>query len=395
LFPLFSILLVALSSATHWLIYRWARSVRPGIARHARLFAACVAAIVGGSIATRLLVVNLHSEVAAKLHIVLMSEQLTVGFAALPVTLWRACTFAVARLARAKRPDPAAPPPSPPEGALLTRRQLTDGIGGAALLGVTGSVLGWGIVRGRHAFELREFPVRIQGLPRALDGYTIVQVSDIHVGALVGERELAEGLGLVTRARPDLVVVTGDLVDFDPEYAPLVSRALADVAGRDGVFAILGNHDYYAGARPLLAALRAAGVGTLLNQGVRLRAGDGGGFALLGVDDLWAARRGGRGPDLSRALTGVPDDAPRILLSHQPASVELWSGQIALQLSGHTHGGQINPGFRPADLLLRYVAGPYEVGGTMLYVNRGFGTAGPPSRVGAPPEVTKIVLVSA
>jgi hypothetical protein len=91
----------------------------------------------------------------------------------------------------------------------------------------------------------------------------------------------------------------------------------------------------------------------------------------------------------------VPEDAPRILLSHQPSTVELWPGRVALQLSGHTHGGQINPGFRPADLLFRYVAGPYEVSGTTLYVNRGFGTAGPPSRVGAPPEVTKVVLVSA
>jgi hypothetical protein len=91
----------------------------------------------------------------------------------------------------------------------------------------------------------------------------------------------------------------------------------------------------------------------------------------------------------------VPEDAPRILLSHQPASVDLWPGKVALQLSGHTHGGQINPGFRPADLIMRYVSGRYDVQGTTLWVNRGFGTSGPPTRVGAPPEITRIVLVAA
>jgi hypothetical protein len=85
----------------------------------------------------------------------------------------------------------------------------------------------------------------------------------------------------------------------------------------------------------------------------------------------------------------------RVLLSHQPQTVERWPGQVALQLSGHTHGGQINPGFRLADLFFDYVAGRYSVGGTTLYVNSGFGTVGPPSRVGAPPEVSRIVLVAA
>jgi predicted MPP superfamily phosphohydrolase len=132
-----------------------------------------------------------------------------------------------------------------------------------------------------------------------------------------------------------------------------------------------------------------------VNQGRLLRAGDGGGFALLGVDDRWSKRYGGPGARLDLALSMVPPDAPRILLSHQPPTVDLWAGNVALQLSGHTHGGQINPGFRPADLFFRYVAGTYVVRGTTLYVNRGFGTVGPPSRVGAPPEVTRIVLVAA
>jgi predicted MPP superfamily phosphohydrolase len=140
--------------------------------------------------------------------------------------------------------------------------------------------------------------------------------------------------------------------------------------------------------------LRSAGIDVLVDEGRVLRAADGGGFALLGVDDLGATRVGRRGPQIERAISMVPAGVPRILLSHQPRTVDLWAGQVALQLSGHTHGGQINPGFRPMALLADYVAGPYSVRGTTLYVNRGFGTVGPPSRVGAPPEITRIVLIA-
>jgi hypothetical protein len=290
-----------------------------------------------------------------------------------------------------RRRAPAAPAPA----EAMTRRQLVEAAGGVAFIGATGSMLGWGAVRGRHAYELVELPVRIAGLPRSLDGYVIAQVSDLHAGNYVGERDLDEGFELVRRAKPDLVVATGDLVDFDPGFAPLVARKLADLAARDGVFACLGNHDDYAGADRVLASLRAAGVHALVNEGRVVRPGDRGGFALLGVDDIWSTRYGRPGPKLDAALAMVPDAAPRILLSHNPQSFDRWPGKVALQLSGHTHGGQINPGFRPADLFMRYVSGLYRAQGTTLYVNRGFGTVGPPSRVGAAPEVTRIVLVAA
>jgi predicted MPP superfamily phosphohydrolase len=250
-------------------------------------------------------------------------------------------------------------------------------------------------VRGRHAFEIVDLPARIAALPRALDGYRITQISDLHAGLYVSERQLDEGLERVRATRPDMVVVTGDLVDFDPAYAPMVARKLADLAPRDGVFTVLGNHDYYAGAQTMLAAMRAAGLVALVDDGRVVRARDGGGFALLGVDDLWSTRYHGQGPQIDRAIAAVPEGLPRILLSHQPHTVDRWPGKVALQLSGHTHGGQINPGFRPADFFMRYVAGEYRAGGTVLYVNRGFGTVGPPSRVGAPPEVTRIILVAA
>lgn len=281
---------------------------------------------------------------------------------------------------------------------VISRRHAIERVAGVSLFGATSVALGWGMVRGRHAYAIEEVVVRVRGWPRALEGYTIAQVSDVHVGAFVGERELEEGFALVRKIRPDLVVATGDLVDFDSSVAGALASRLAGVGARDGAYAILGNHDHYAGPAEVVSRLQATKVHVLCNESVRVRAGDGGGFALLGVDDIQG--RSGRtpgfdGPDLHAAAAGLDRDVPRILLAHQPKYFDESSGRVALQLSGHTHGGQINPGFRPAELFLEYVAGRYERDGSTLWVNRGFGVAGPPSRVGAPPEVTKIVIVGA
>jgi uncharacterized protein len=375
--------LIALAAL--FVAYRWATKSFPWLAQRRRALAWAFAAVPVLQIGTSPLIIGHLFGVA---HTAITVLCIANDIAAVPIVLLGLLSSGISRAAGGPWNETA-----PRDGA-ISRRQLVEGTGGVALFGATGSLLGWGMVRGRHAFELCEVPVRIPGLPRALDGYVIAQVSDIHAGALVGERELDEGLALVRAARPDLVVVTGDLVDFDPAFAPLVARKLADLPTRDGIVAILGNHDYYAGAESVLSAVRGAGIDALVDEGRLLRARDAGGFALLGVDDRVAPRYGGSGPRLDKALSMVPPDRPRILLSHQPPTVDRWAGQVALQLSGHTHGRQINPGFRPADLLLKYVAGRYDVGGTTLYVNRGFGTVGPPSRIGAPPEVTRFVLVA-
>jgi uncharacterized protein len=375
-------------------VYAWAVSSFPRLAKRRRTVALALAGIVLVQLTTRWMVIQFHSHPAAVVQTVAIVAIMTMAIAGLPLAMIRLASWVLGRI-QARRAALAAAVAQQPTSDGMTRRQLVEAVSGTALLGSTGAMLGWGVVRGRHDYQLREVPVRIAGLPRALDGYTIVQVSDVHAGTYVGERELDEGFALVRRARADLLVVTGDLVDFDPAFAPLVARKLMDVAPRDGVAAILGNHDDYAGADAVSAAVRAAGIDLLVNEGRRIRAADGGGFALLGVDDQWSPRYGREGPRLDVALEEVPAEVPRILLSHQPVTVERWAGQVALQLSGHTHGGQINPGFRPADFLMAYVAGVYPVRGTTLYVNRGFGTVGPPARVGAPPEVTRIVLVAA
>ena len=306
-------------------------------------------------------------------------------------------TRVLERGVRAMAPGPkaeAAPNVSPH----VSRREAIERLAGAAAFGGSGLALGWGLVRGRHEFEVEEVVVRVAGWPKALEGYVIAQVSDVHVGPFVGDRELDEGFELVRRVRPDLVVATGDLVDFESSPIRHLARRMLTAPARVGAFSILGNHDHYAGAADVVSLAREGGLRILCNEALVIRGGDGGGFALVGVDDLHG--RSGRspgfgGPDLGRATSALDPSLPRILLAHQPNYFREAAGRVALQLSGHTHGGQINPGFRPADLFMEFVHGRYERQGSTLWVNRGFGVAGPPTRVMAPPEITKLVIVAA
>jgi len=415
----FALLLLSLSATAHGYLVAWALRVLPGLRRRRRLVIGVAGALVLATPVARL-ATRAHLGVALPLLAGLMIELMAALICVLPmfvvhwltrfVPLGEARRASVApQVARGGAESAPASAFAAEDGAagddsaarrlpvapLVTRRVVIERAAGLTILGGATAALGWGMVRGRHAFVIEEVPVRIAGLPRALDGYTIAQISDLHAGLFVTEREFREGLSRVAEARPDLVVATGDLVDFDPSFVPMMAAALASIRARDGVTAILGNHDWYTGAGKVLAGLRAAGIPVLANEGVNVRGADGGGFALLGVNDFMAERLGGEGPALERALAMVRPDIPRILLAHQPRFFDDAAGSVALQLSGHTHGGQINPGFRPADILMRFVAGRYEQQGSTLYVNRGFGVAGPPSRVGAPPEITKIVLVAA
>lgn len=275
------------------------------------------------------------------------------------------------------------------------RRALIETLAGTALLSATGSAMGWGMVRGRFDWQIEEVPIRMPKLPRALDGFTIVQISDIHVGTFVDEDILRRGLSRIAEAKPDLVAITGDIIDIDPRWAKMGGALLGAVKARHGVVCVPGNHDHYTGIEEVTLAMQRGGIDVLTNRGKVIESAGSGGLAILGVDDLWAKKIPGHGPDLARARSMVPKDMATVLLAHQPPFVKETAGHdIDLQLSGHTHGGQLNPGFTPAHLVMRYVAGVYEHEGTTLYVNRGFGTAGPPSRVGAPPEITKLVLVA-
>jgi len=401
-------------------VFRWARKAWPlGSRGQSRLRIVLVSSILvmmlgrlaGHLLPASLARVLLASAATVQLAVVISGILLLVVDAA-GWLLGRA--GAVRASLAVRRPEPAravAPPaagdsepPIPVAPNLPRRALLAQAAAGSAFL-VGGSSALYGAFKGRTDYQLVEAGFKLPGLPRALDGFTIAQLSDVHIGVYVGEPELRIAEDLLRRARPDLIVLTGDLLDSDARLAEQLGRFVRRLSplARSGAVAILGNHDYYAGADDVAAAVTAAGARLLRNQGLVL--GDArAGIALLGVDDVYAARNGG-GPDWDRTLRSLRTadavglasaEMPRVLLCHNPSFFAESAGRVGLQLSGHTHGGQVNLGVTPAEWLLPggWVAGRYDSKGSALYVNRGFGTVGPPARLGAPPEVTRIVLTS-
>jgi predicted MPP superfamily phosphohydrolase len=323
----------------------------------------------------------------------------TLGIIISSILLWPfELVRLLARIVRALRGlvvSQSAPPAQPSEPA---RREFLAQTTVGSALAVGFGASSYGALFGRHDYSLDTVPIKLEKLPRELDGFSIVQLSDLHVGLFVNEQELRAGLELVKSARPDLIVLTGDLVDHDVRYADQLARFVRKLesVSKRGVFAIPGNHDYYAGASEVMQALREAGAQVLLNRHVRI--GDASkSFVLAGVDDVSAQGYRGAGPDLVQAFRDAPPELARVLLSHNPSYYPRASRDADLVLSGHTHGGQITLFINPAELVLGhgYVRGHYWHGASQIYVNRGFGTAGPPARVGSPPEVTRIILTSA
>jgi predicted MPP superfamily phosphohydrolase len=276
--------------------------------------------------------------------------------------------------------------PVSPERRLFLSRAIA---GGSVL--ASGITAGYGLTWALGPPQLSELNVQLPNLPRALSGLTLLQLSDIHIGELLQEKYMVELIERCNALRPDAVVITGDLVDGT---VPRLSRYVAPLQrlrSRYGTFFITGNHDYYSGADEWCEALSGLGLTVLRNRRVVL--GDSGAsLDLAGVDD-WGARRGGRGYDLEEALAGRDPSRALVLLSHQPANVEQAVARgVGLQLSGHTHGGQIFPLTAMVGLAWPYPRGRYTLGASTLYVHRGTGFVGPPMRVGSPPELALITL---
>lgn len=263
--------------------------------------------------------------------------------------------------------------------APLSTRALSAGtLAAAVILGIVG------FAQARRPRVVR-LSVAIENLPDDLDGYRIVQWSDVHVGPMI-QRGFVESL--VTRTnelRADAVVITGDLIDGALEALRDHVQPLRDLRARDGVFFVTGNHEYYWRFPEWQRELANLGLTILKNEHrvVRDR------LVIAGVTDP-----AGQQPDVRAAFAGAPRDAVKVLLAHRPQAAEAASKLgVDLQLSGHTHGGQ----FFPFNLLIRWfqpvVRGLHRIGAkTQLYVSRGTGYWGPPSRLGVGGEITVIAL---
>ncbi|HEX5064909.1 MAG TPA: metallophosphoesterase, partial [Myxococcota bacterium] len=235
----------------------------------------------------------------------------------------------------------------------------------------------------------------IENWPQALDGFRIAQISDVHFGPILG-RPFAEHLvARIGALEPDLVAVTGDLADGDAALLAHEVAPLADLRARHGVYFVTGNHDHYSGASAWSSLAARLGMRVLRNERVSIGEGDAS-FDLVGVDDAHASLAGGGREDLERALAGRDARRPAVLLAHDPSTFRrARRAGIDLQLSGHTHGGQIWPFRYAVRLVVPWVEGAHRDGRAQLYVSRGTGFWGPPMRLFAPAEITEITLVRA
>ncbi|KAA6219281.1 metallophosphoesterase [Streptomyces filamentosus] len=284
----------------------------------------------------------------------------------------------------------AAVEAGPVAGAGVSRRLFVSRVvGGAAVAVAAGTVANgaYGVLRGPR---VKRVTVPLAKLPRAAHGYRIAVVSDIHLGPILGRAHSQRIVDAINATQPDLIAVVGDLVDGTVENLGPAAEPLAGLRARHGSFFVTGNHEYFSGADAWADHVRELGMRPLRNERLEIAAG----FDLAGVDDV-AGESEGQGPDFVRALGDRDRSRAAVLLAHQPVVIDdAVRHGVDLQLSGHTHGGQLWPGNLLAELANPTVAGLERYGDTQLYVSRGAGAWGPPVRVGAPSDITLVQLAS-
>ncbi|MEU2039923.1 metallophosphoesterase [Nocardia niwae] len=288
------------------------------------------------------------------------------------------------------RPDAAAavlaPEPSPTR---LPRRVFVSRMVGGAAVAAAATTVGIGAHGVLDGPSVKRVAVPLAKLPRGADGFRIAVVSDVHLGPILGRGFAERVVRTVNDTRPDLIAVVGDLVDGSVEHLRSAVEPLAGLRARHGAFFVTGNHEYFSGAEQWVEHVQELGMHLLANARTELP-----GFDLAGVNDVQGARTG-QGPDFGKALGDRDRDRTAVLLAHQPVLIDdAVAHGVDLQLSGHTHGGQLWPGNYLAGLANPTVAGLERYGDTQLYVSRGAGAWGPPVRVGAPSDITVVELVS-
>lgn len=278
-------------------------------------------------------------------------------------------------------------------GAVSLAQWRIQTAAGVPLAALAVSVVGF--VNARRRARVVDVAVPIDDLPAALDGFTIVQISDIHVGPTIKRGYVEAIVDAVNRLAPDLVAVTGDVVDGTVAQLAGHAAPLGRLRARHGAFVVTGNHEYYSGADEWIAEFRRLGLDVLLNEHRTLDHGDGR-LVIAGVTDYSAGHFDpAHRSDPSAALAGAPADVRiRVLLAHQPRSATAAADAgFTLQLSGHTHGGQFFPWNFFVRLQQPFTAGLARLNGLWVYTSRGTGYWGPPKRLGAPSEITRVRLV--
>ncbi|MCW3840280.1 metallophosphoesterase [Micromonospora yasonensis] len=296
--------------------------------------------------------------------------------------------------------DLAERPVDPPAAAAAGQpdhdpsRRLLLARGAAIFAGLTATgITGYGVRTALGPPQLDRVQIPLAKLPRSMDGLRIATVSDIHLGPLTGRAHTERIVSMINRLDADLVAIVGDLVDGSVAELGDQAAPLRDLRSRHGSFFVTGNHEYYSGVEDWVHEVDRLGVRVLQNERQEIHA-RGGVLDLAGVNDVTAAGTGLAAPaDYAAALADRDPTRPVVLLAHQPvAAHEAAKFGVDLQLSGHTHGGQIAPFNLLVPLQQPVVSGLGEVDGTKVYVTNGAGFWGPPVRVGAPPQVTLVEL---
>lgn len=374
LLPLLLFLAIALSLVAGMHYYVWARLVRdPQLPQALARFA--TGALVALAIAMPVSLFLSRAAVPVRPLLWFAFVWMGIGFLLVAVLgIADAGRFAAWAARRLAGDDALADP----QKRVFLARTLAAGVGGVAA-----GLSAYGFRSALGPIDVKRLEVRLRGLPQALAGFKLVQISDVHVGPLLRKDWVGGVVARIAELMPDAVAITGDLVDGSVAELREHVAPLGELRPPRGIYFSSGNHDHYSGIEQWTRHLRTLGIRPLRNERVRLAPG----LDLAGIDDPTGD------PDLPKALEGREPGTPLLLLAHQPRQfAEAARHDVDLTLSGHTHGGQIWPFSWLVALAQPYVAGLHRRGDSQLYVSRGTGFWGPPMRVFAPAEITLLTL---
>lgn len=374
----FLVMLLAIYGSVHAYFFWKVRVALPRSGRLRLAVAGFVVMMVAAPVLSRLLDYWGHSLLGGALAM--------VGFIWMPMILWFFVLFLASDLWNlAVRLVALAAPAA--RAALLPARPTLAAIGGIVL-----AALVWGLVEAQ-SIQTTDLTVELPDLPASGGTIKLALIADMHLGVHTGGRRLARTIELVRQAAPDILVSAGDLIDGSAHDLADYAAALRQIDPPLGKFAVLGNHEFYVGVTDSLAFHKAAGFRVLRGESVEVCDG----LRIAGVDDPAGRRTRERiFTDEDAVLPGEGENVATVLLKHRPEVAPGSVGRFDLQLSGHSHGGQIFPWHLVTALQFQFARGRHDLpGGSTVYVSRGTGTWGPPVRLLSRPEVTVITLTPA